>query len=169
MAGHPKRKPNARSLAQFVPKALGEALAKQGFASGEIVLRWPEIAGPDLARRSQPVKLVWPRQTGPKDEAPVRQPATLLIQVESAFALELQMQTPVLIERINRYFGWQCVGNLKLKQGTVSRRKPPMPAEPRVTPAQEERISALVDGVEDSRLADALMRLGRGVSAANRR
>jgi hypothetical protein len=169
MASHPKRKPNARALAQFVPKALGEAFAKQGFVNGEIVLRWPEIAGPDLARRSQPVKLVWPRQAARKDEAPVRQPATLLIQVESAFALELQMQTPVLIERINRYFGWQCVGALKLKQGIVARRRPSAPAEPRVTPAQEQKIAALVTGVEDSRLADALIRLGREVSSASRR
>ena len=169
MVSHSKRKPNARALAQFVPKALGEALAKQGFASGEIVLRWTEIAGPDLARRSRPLKLVWPRQAARKDEAPARQPATLLIQVESAFALELQMQTPVLIERINRYFGWQCVGALKLKQGAIARPRPKPRGEPRVTPAQEERISALVTGLEDARLTDALTRLGREVSAAARR
>jgi hypothetical protein len=170
MSAVPKKKRITRSLAELVPGAMGEALAAQGFAGGEILLRWNDIAGPELGARSEPVKLAWPR--GQKGEGQKggrnREPATLHIQVESAFALELQMQTAVIIERINRYFGWRCVGALKLKQGPAGRREASPVPKPPLAPEQELRIAELISGVEDERLVDALRRLGRAVTGSHR-
>lgn len=162
-----KQRRVTRSLAELVPGAMSEALAAQGFAGGEILLRWPDIAGPELARRSEPVKLAWPRAKG---EAREREPAVLHVQVESAFALELQMQSAVIMERINRYFGWRCVGAVKLKQGPVGRARPAS-SEPdvRLSSEEEARIESLTSGLEDGRLAEALQRLGRAVAASRRR
>lgn len=166
MAHQPQKKPKrvTRTLAELVPDAMGKVLAAQGFAGGEILLRWRDIAGPELADRSEPVKLAWPR-----GKAQERAPATLHVQVESAFSLEFQMQSAVIMERINRYFGWRCVGAVKLKQGPVGRRKPAPQAEIPISPEQEAHIESLTAGVEDSRLAEALQRLGRAVAAARRR
>lgn len=167
MSAPPKKKRVTRTLAELVPGAMGDALAAQGFANGEILLRWPDIAGPELAERSEPIRLQWPR--GAKTETREREPAVLHVQVESAFALELQMQGQVIIERINRYFGWRCVGAIKPKQGPVGRRKPaPVPVKP-LNPEDEARIAKLTSGVEDSRLAEALQRLGRAVTGSKRR
>lgn len=163
-----RKKRITRSLAELVPAAMGDALSAQGFANGEILLRWGEIAGEPLASRSEPVRMAWPR--GNKEQGRNGPPATLHVQVEGAFALDLQMQTPVMIERINRYFGWQCVGAIKIKQGPVRKRKPKAPSAPVVlSPADEEKIARLAAGAEDERLADALQRLGRAVTAAHRR
>jgi len=164
----PRKKNRAtRSLAELVPGAMGEALAAQGFADSEILLRWGDIAGPELAERCQPVKLAWPR--GPQGEGRHREPATLHVQVESAFALELQMQSGVIIERINRYFGWRCVGAIKPRQGTVRRAKAAPPPPVQLTSEEEAHIASLTKGLEDSRLAEALQRLGRSVTASRRR
>jgi hypothetical protein len=168
MSAAPKKKRVTRSLAELVPGAMGEALAAQGFAGGEILLRWNDIAGPELGARSEPVKLVWPRGQKGEKGGRDREPGTLHIQVESAFALELQMQTAVIIERINRYFGWRCVGALKLKQGPAGHRKPGPVPEHVLAPEQEVRIVELTLGVEDERLADALRRLGRAVTGSGR-
>lgn len=161
-----KKKRITRSLAELVPGAMGEALAAQGFAGSEILLRWNDIAGPELGSRSEPFRLAWPRGKG---EGRDRAPATLHVQVESAFSLELQMQSAVIIERINRYFGWRCVGAIKIKQGPPGRRKAPPRTEAKLPPEAEERIASLTSGLEDDRLADALKRLGRAVSSAQRR
>jgi hypothetical protein len=166
MSAVPKKKRVTRSLAELVPGAMGEALAAQGFAGSEILLRWNDIAGPELAARSEPVKMAWPR--GQKGEGRTREPATLFVQVESAFSLELQMQSAVIMERINRYFGWRCVGAIKLKQGPAGRRKPAALPQVQLAPEQEARIAGLTKGVEDDRLADALQRLGRAVTGARR-
>ena len=60
------------------------------------------------------------------------EPATLVVRVESAFALEMQHLAPIVIERVNAHYGWRCVGRLVLKQGPV-RRRPTRPA-PRAGP-----------------------------------
>jgi hypothetical protein len=167
MSAAPKKKRVTRTLAQLVPAAMGDALAAQGFAGGEIPLRWNDIAGPELAARSEPVKLAWPR--GAKGGSRDSEPATLHVQVESAFVLEFQMQSAIIIERINRYFGWRCVGAINLKQGPAGRRKPVPVSEPILAPEQEARIEQLTSGVEDERLAGALQRLGRAVAGTRQR
>jgi hypothetical protein len=167
MSAPSRKKRVTRTLAELVPSTMGDALAAQGFANGEILLRWADIAGPELAERSEPIRLAWPR--GAKTQGQGREPATLHVQVESAFVLELQMQTNVIIERINRYFGWRCVGALKLKQGPAGRRKPLPAVEKALNPEDEARIAQLTSGVEDERLAEALQRLGRAVTGARRR
>ena len=59
-----------RPLADLINRCLGEAFAKQGFASADIVTHWPEIVGPEVAAHAEPVKLQWPR--GAKDAPPPR-------------------------------------------------------------------------------------------------
>jgi len=161
----PKMRPNARPLADLVPACLGEALAAQGFAGTEIVTRWGEIAGP-LARHCDPVKIIWPKRRAGEDSR--GKPATLVVRVSGAFALDLQMQAPVIIERANRYFGWACIGEIRIKQGSGA---PPRPAPrplPKLPAEREQALQKRVSGIEDERLADALLRLGRGVAARRR-
>jgi hypothetical protein len=166
MSEPPPRRSHPRLLADFVAGCLDKALAAQGFAQAEIVTRWGEIAGPELAARSRPLQLQWPRRRS-KDDPP--EPATLVVRVEGAFALDLQQQAPVLIERVNRHLGWRGVGRLKLKPGPVARPTPRPPASPAaLSPAAEAALAGHVAGVADEGLADALRRLGRGVVVATR-
>src|SRR2546421_11551242 len=46
-----------RALSDLVRKTLNQAFAKQGFASTELVTRWPEIVGADIAAHSEPEKI----------------------------------------------------------------------------------------------------------------
>lgn len=162
----------ARPLADLVDSCLGEALAKQGFAGSDIVLSWPDIVGEALARRSRPVRIAWPRKPGAARAAgrrePPPEPATLHVRVESAFALELQHQAPLVIERVNAYFGWACIGRLRLEQGPVGRgAMKPKSAE---TPSAESVAAAraATEGVADEGLRDALIRLGAAVMERER-
>ncbi len=112
----PKKRPRAAfPLADLVGKAVGDAFAKQGFAAAEIVTHWQEIVGDELAKRSEPVKLVWPRRDDPDSVG------VLTVRVEGAYALEIQHLQPVVIERVNRYFGWCCVGRLQSGKDRLSR------------------------------------------------
>jgi hypothetical protein len=150
----PKRPRNAAPLADLVGKTVGDAFARQGFAAVEIVTHWKEIVGDDLARRSEPIKLVWPRR---EDSDSV---GILQIRVEGAYALEIQHLQPVIIERVNRYFGWRCVGRLAIRQGpVVSQRKRPAPRkEP--TPEEIGKARAAIGKFEDDALANSVARLG---------
>jgi len=111
---------SARPLSDLVRPALADAFKAQGFAAADILRCWPEIAGERLASHSLPLRIVWPprRKDGARD-AP-QEPATLILKVESAFALDVEMAGAQIIERINAVFGWRCVGRLRLRQGPVT-------------------------------------------------
>jgi hypothetical protein len=145
-----------RPLADVLRKTLTDAFAEQGFAAVELVTRWPEIVGAEIAAHSQPEKIQWPR-TPQARNAP--EPGTLLLRVEGPAALEIQHLSGVILERVNQFFGWQAVASLRLRQAPLSRR-----AEPRAArapdPAATARIAATLPEIRDEKLRQALARLG---------
>src|ERR1700752_2120639 len=93
---------SAKPLRDLVGKIVGDAFAKQGFASLELVTRWADIVGAEIAAHSQPEKIQWPRS--PEREAP--EPGTLLLRVEGPTAVEIQHCSDVILQRVNQFFGW---------------------------------------------------------------
>lgn len=159
----PTNRRNSVPLADLVGCVLGPALARQGFGEADLVLNWEEIVGERLAQWSEPIRLHWPPR-GPRRTPEARsEPATLVVRVEGAFALELQHLTPIVIERINAHLGWHCVGRLALRQGPLERlhRAPQKPTPP--GPAARAAAARAVEGIGDSDLREALVRLGAGV------
>jgi hypothetical protein len=155
--------PFSRPLADLVQTAIGPVLMRQGFGHSGLVLFWDDIVGERLAVMSRPVKVQWPvRQHGRAVENdPV--PATLIVRVETGFALELQHLAPLVIERVNAHFGWRCISRLLLKQGPVA--APPL-ARHGVLPldkAAEAAAETIVGSVMDEPLRLALTRLGARV------
>src|SRR3712207_2307453 len=106
------RQPGSRSrpLADFIDACLGPSLAAQGFAAADVIVAWPEIVGERLAAFTQPLKIEWKRRAAHADPDSRPEPATLVVRVEGAFALELQHAAPLVIERINAHYGWRCIG-----------------------------------------------------------
>jgi len=147
-----------RPLAEFAGATLSGSLKAQGFALSEIIARWAEIAGAEIATHSEPMKINWPRAVG--DEAPA--PATLVLRVEGPAALEIQHLSAVILERVNRFFGWQAIGRIALRQAPLRRRTPPMPPPP-PDPETTARIADSLPAVEDEALRQALARLGASI------
>lgn len=152
-----------RPLAEFVGSTLSDSLKAQGFASSEIIARWAEIAGAEIAAHSEPMKINWPRPISSGDlgdEPP--QPATLVLRVEGPAALEIQHLSAVILERVNCFFGWQAIGRIALRQAPLRRRTPPTrPAPP--DPETAARIAESLPAVEDEGLRLALARLGASI------
>ena len=123
-APYPRRK-GAQPLQSLLEECLEPTLRAKGFASSAIHLHWHEIVGANLAPWSEPISLRWPPRAPGADPAKAKDGATLTIKIEGAFALDLQHQTPQIINRINGFFGWRCVEKLVLKQGPVRKVSPP--------------------------------------------
>ena len=137
------------------------AYERYGRAYGEMLSRWPAIAGDRLADRTRPERIVWPR----RETRERKSDGVLVVRVEPAFALDLQYEAPVLIERINRYFGYAAVGRLRIVKGEtgVKPRRPPPPP-----PAGDEAIGRQLSGIDDDRLKAALSKLGSGLKSVRR-
>jgi len=133
-------------------------MAAQGFAASDIVTGWPEIVGESLANHCEPLKISWPRRIG---DAPPG-PATLILRVEGAFALDIQHQVPVIMERVNTRYGWRCIGKIVIKQGPVRKNPAPKP-RPAPTPTAIAEAERTVGPIADEGLREALVRLGSGI------
>jgi hypothetical protein len=149
---------HARSLAQLASGFLADAFKKQGFASTELVTRWQDIVGPEIGAHAEPIKLQWPR---PVDGEPA-EPATLVLRVEGPAAIEIQHLSNLILERVNRFFGWQAVGRIVLRQAPLTRpASRPAPAGPRAE--EVEHVAAALSAVADDELRMALARLGAAI------
>ncbi len=147
-----------RPLSELLRGALNETFVKQGFASTELVTRWADIAGAEIAAHCEPMKIKWPRPVG--DEPP--EPATLMLRVEGPAALEIQHMSAVILERVNRFFGWQAVGRITLRQAPLARRAPrPAPAAP--SPEAVEQMAQALPDIKEEPLKQALARLGASI------
>ena len=147
------------------PKTLGHQAGKitkpifggRGLADGSIVSHWGEIVGGLLARHSTPERIIF--RTGRKDAG------VLHLRIDSGgLAMEIQHMSPVLIERINSYFGFRAVADLKITQGPL----PDQPEQPSdaVRPLSEDENLILqndLQDIDDPEIQDALAALGRAV------
>ena len=160
-----RKNPWSRPLADLVQGAIDPVLRRQGFGQSGLVLFWDDIVGERLAAMSQPVKVQWPTRQSDRAAENGPAPATLIVRVETGFALELQHLAPIVIERVNAHFGWRCVSRLLLKQGPLA--APPLArGGPRpLDKAAQAAAESIVGGVMDEPLRLALTRLGARVLA----
>jgi hypothetical protein len=146
---------SAKPLSVLLSDVFSDAYAKQGFAARELVTRWAEIAGPEVAVHSEPLKIQWPRPV----EGQPQEPATLVLRVEGPMALEIQHASDVILQRVNRFFGWSAVGRLALRQAPLARRDRPKTS--RIPDASSvAKVAQTLSAVEDDELRAALARLG---------
>jgi hypothetical protein len=148
----------AKPLSQLVGKTIADALARQGFASTGLITHWPEIVGAEVAAHAEPMRMQWPRRVHEDDP----EPATLILRVEGPVALEIQHLSGVIIERVNRFFGFRAVGRIAIRQAPLVRRpakRRPGPPDP----ALIARLAAAMPEIADEGLRQALARLGAAV------
>ena len=149
---------SAKPLSVLLSDVFSDAYAKQGFAARELVTRWADIAGPEIAAHSEPLKIQWPRPV----EGQPQEPATLVLRVEGPMALEIQHTSDVILQRVNRFFGWSAVGRLALRQAPLSRRKASKASGAPDADAVA-KVAETLTSVEDEQLRAALARLGASI------
>ena len=157
----------ARSLGTFVPKLTQTAFEKFGFSTVALLTDWAQIVGPQLAATTRPDRIKWPKSVGQEraglaatGERGARSGATLHLSVDPARALDIQYQAGLIIERINAYFGYRAVADLRIVQARLADAAPApaVAARPAVARAMEPALLGIVD--DGLRLALEKMQLG---------
>ena len=123
-------------------------------------LRAELLAWYDRARRDLP----WRAATGERPDPWHVLVSELMLQAGGGIAIELQHGAPQLIERINTYFGYRAVRQLRLLQMPLPPASAPSPPPTRPLRAEDEAtLAAGVAAVDDSGLREALLALGRSM------
>tara|TARA_Y100001960_G_scaffold258971_2_gene278664 strand:- start:1375 stop:1851 length:477 start_codon:yes stop_codon:yes gene_type:complete len=141
-------------LGRIIHQITDPAIRKRGFLHTEIINRWDSIVGKDLSDTSIPQRVSHPTRQG--------KPAVLHVCVESARATEFQHMTPLVIERVNTYFGYRAIGAVRLSQDEI--KKQPLQASDPPTTRDQELPAALANRIAQTRdieLREALKALGK--------
>ena len=162
---------NFRLVGAFVPRATAKACEKHGFHAAEIILNWQAIVGPELAAFTAPRRIRWPK--APTRDGDIPQPtasagrgvkSALEMWVEGGRAHEIPYLKGPIIARINTYFGYRAITEIRIVQAPVVCRL--NNAAPKVwRPAARPATPA---STADTPLGQALDRLAQAVARNSR-
>jgi hypothetical protein len=159
-----KRKPEEserscrpRSAGDLLVGIGGQSFRRFGFVQSAIVSRWAEIVGERYARVSSPESIRFP--TGKKAGG------VLTLLVDGAHAPLIQHLTPLIVERVNRFFGHAAINRIVFRQG-----KPPAaptrPERPQLRPVPKELGEGLRE-IADPELRACLESLAAQIAASS--
>ena len=146
-----------RSVSDLLGGVGGAAFRRFGFVQHSIVTRWAEIVGERYAGVSSPESIRFPpgRKSG----------GVLTLIVEGAHASMLQHVAPVIVERVNRFFGYPAIERLSFRQGRMAaqakRREPAAPPPP-----LSVELGESLRAVADPELRAVLESLAQGLAAS---
>jgi len=160
----------AMQISEAANRLIDPVLAKKAGISTALIGSWDEIAGADFADCTRPEKITWPRRNSEMTgESSGVEPGMLTIACEGARALFLTHAQGELIQRINGFFGYPAIRQIRIVQKPVTplhkyRRKPrPLSA------SETARLDTMVRDIENDKLKAALDRLGRAVIGRDKR
>lgn len=136
------------TVGTYVSSITEPAFSRHSSELARLLAAWPDVVGERFQNFTRPLDL--------KFQGRERMMGTLHLAVEPAFALELQHQLPQFIDRINAYFGFSAVAQVKMIQQYLPRDH--KPAKLKGLPDARARGEAdkMVAGIEESPLRDLL-------------
>ncbi len=127
---------------------------ERGFVGIDLITNWADIVGMELSQGVLPVRLTFPQKQRSNGVLHVR-------AAGGAFALLFEHQKSRVIERVNTYFGYPAVSDIRIVQGALKLPKPE--SEEVEWPLGDEEVQALlqkVDSIEDDALRARTFELG---------
>lgn len=146
----------ARAVADLLPQVGGAAFRRFGFIQTSVVSRWAEIVGPRYAAVSAPESIKFPH--GKRAEG------VLTLTVRGAHGPMMQHIAPEIIERVNRFFGYEAIVRIAIRQGDVPAPRP-RAAPPSLKPISAE-LSESLRAIVDPEFKAVLEALAAGVAAS---
>ncbi len=153
--GKPKRTGGPQALGISLTRVARDALRHRNLAERSLIVDWPSVAGPDIAELCHPLKLSFAHRDRRMD-------GTLALRVQAGQATRVQHLEPLIIERINGYFGYRAVAGLRLQTGAPAQAAAEEPGE-QAEPEEPPAAGAASDPIPDPGLRSALERLGQAI------
>ena len=95
-----------RPFANSIPKTLKKHLKKNGYNYSNIIDNWTRIVSKKISDGSYPINVKMDKQM---------KGGTLVLNVIHGRELEIEYKKNEIIEKINSFFGYNCIKNITLK------------------------------------------------------
>ena len=145
-----------RAIADLMPDIGRAAFRKFGFIQSSVVTRWAEIVGQRYADLTSPESIRFP--------AGRRAGGTLQLTVASGHAPMVQHILPEIIERVNRFFGYEAVAKVAMRQGAVAPAEPARRPPPQMLRPIPQELGQGLREVSDPELRAVLESIALGLA-----
>ena len=95
-----------RPFSSSIPKTLKKHLRKGGYNYSNIVDNWTNMVNKKISDACYPVSVKMGKEM---------RNGTLILNVIHGKELEIEYEKKEIIDKINSFFGYNCIGNIKLK------------------------------------------------------
>lgn len=153
-----KRRYSTAQIGDLLGGQLRPAFRKFGMAGAQIMTHWNEIIGHPLSTICIPERV--------RFQGDSKNNGTLILRVAPGWALEIQHQSHVIIERIACFTGYAAIEKIVIRQDhTLVPKKPAPPALPELSETDQRRLEKLLHKTTDKTLREKLSALGQAVIA----
>jgi len=164
---------NSESKRTFIPKKIGETLkkvnksysAKFGKIEFLIISKWPQIVGNFFADYSEPDKISRITNEFNEFDEPIYK-NFLHVKVSPAAAIEFQHYKDTIIEKINSYFGYKAISDLRLQQNFIPKKniKLKKSKHKKISSEEFDNIRNNIDKIQDKELEKSIVNLGVSIN-----
>jgi|TARA_Y100000996_G_scaffold398733_1_gene367064 hypothetical protein len=166
-------KKNKKPKRTFIPQSIGDTLRKVNrnfsskFGKIEFIIhsKWPDIVGSYFKIYSEP-KNITRLPDYENDLGETIYKSHLNVNVAPAAALEFQHFKDTIIEKINSYFGYKAINDLRIQQNYLPRDEDFNKNKSKMMPVsleESELISNEIESLQNNELKDSLMKLGKNI------
>ena len=155
----------------FVPKKIGETLSKVNkkysskFGKNEFLItsKWPQIVGTFFADHSEPDRISRVTEEFNELDEPIFK-NYLHVKVSPAAAVEFQHYKDKIIEKINSFFGYKAIADLRLEQNfTPKVQGNNKPNNRKISKEEKKMIENEIEVIHDEELQKSIVNLGASI------
>jgi len=157
----------------FVPKKIGETLTKVNknysskFGKIEFLIlsKWSQIVGTFFADHSEPDKISRITENLNELNEPIYK-NFLHVRVSPAAAVDFQHYKDTIIEKINSFFGYKAITDLRLQQNFIPKIKPKKNIDlfdQDLSEEEKESIKSEMDIIQNKELEKSIVNLGASI------
>ena len=158
-----KRKAGFQRTSALVEQKLRAVSESRGFAITRLLTHWGDIVGTQISDVSVPVKVSYAQKGFG---------ATLVILTTGAQAQMLEMQLPIIREKVNACYGYNAISRIRItqtapigfSQGQLQfKTRKVKDAEPAPCPETAIKVAAIAETIKDDALRAALSDFGKNI------
>ena len=169
---------NTEPKRTFVPKKIGDTLGKvnrvfsnkYGKIEFLILSKWPQIVGSFFAEHSEPDKISRLTEDFDEFDQPIFK-NFLHVRVSPAAAVEFQHYKDTIIEKINSFFGYKAIADLRLQQNFIPKKNNKRTLnlkEFENTENEKKLVKKEIKNIKDKELEKSIVNLGLSINREDR-
>tara|TARA_B100000575_G_C23023052_1_gene589128 strand:- start:318 stop:803 length:486 start_codon:yes stop_codon:yes gene_type:complete len=145
-----------RPFSASIPKTLKKYLRKGGYNYSNIVDKWTKIVAKEIYDVCYPIKIKMSKEM---------RDGTLVLNVDHGKELEIEYKKNEIIDKINSFFGYNCIKNVSLKivQNQISKKNKILPKLKNL-----KKIEDKMDKINNTQLKNSLSQFLKAYNERNK-